>query len=85
MSQLAGIPDNDFKHAVDRIVVSGKTIELAGALIGAASDITVNTAGATRFDGNVSGKSITTLEGLPALWAAQRGTTKAQKCSAQDQ
>ena len=25
----------------------------------------------------VSGKSITTLEGLPALWAAQRGTTAA--------
>ena len=27
----------------------------------------------------VSGKSITTLEGLPALWAAQRGTTAAAR------
>jgi glycosyltransferase involved in cell wall biosynthesis len=26
VSELAGIPDNDFKHAVDRIVVSGKRV-----------------------------------------------------------
>ena len=30
----------------------------------------------------VSGKSITTLEGLPAVWAAQRGTTWRLPCSA---